>query len=151
MTWPRLNPTGGAVEFSVSLSKQLVEKMGPFWTVRQVLSETGMPNMDALMAHVEGAQLLAVFAGDGLLMFPTWQFERVGHLAQVKPLLVPIFRTLRGHHPCAIAQILRTPNVTQLGGRTAVEVADAGDPDQMLREFACQVHRHWCTGAGRPQ
>lgn len=84
-------------------------------------------------------------------MFPTWQFERVGHLARVKPLLVPVFKTLRGHRPFAIAQILRTPNATQLGGRTAIEVADAGDPDQMQREFARQVHRHWCTGAGRPQ
>lgn len=53
MTGSAQSPVDGFVEFGGGFRKQLVEKAGPSWTVRQVLSEIGMPNVDALMAPLK--------------------------------------------------------------------------------------------------
>ena len=102
---------------------------------------------DEMMSAIVGSHLLAVMTADAVLLFPAWQFELTEEGCRVKPALLPVFHILRHHERWSVAMVLRAPSHFLPDGRSAVEVADKGDPDGILRDFARDIHQVWHQGS----
>jgi hypothetical protein len=126
---------------------RLAEKAGPFWSARHVIEALNLSGNDELMCAVEHRQLLSVMTSDGVLLFPSWQFDIADGTAKVRPLLLPVFAILGGHDCWAVCVVLRNPDSTDLGGRSALEVADEGDPHHVLERYARHIDQEWRAGS----
>jgi hypothetical protein len=80
-----------------------------------------------------------------LTVYPVEQFWRRGGRVEVRPALVPVFRTLRGFDGWAVAVLLHTP-APELDGLSLLAWLRRGNAPEAVSDVARVVAREWNAG-----
>jgi hypothetical protein len=125
----------------------LASLLGPFWSATRAREALGLASRQALNERRRSGSVLGLKTASNDIVYPVSQFQRRDGRVEVKPLLVPFLRTLRGHDPWAVATLLHTP-APELGGLTPLAwLKRGGEHVDALEDLARTVAREWRAGA----
>ena len=145
-TWRALFRTPGMSINTVDVNEnEIAELVGPLWSSSRVMSDLRVTTK-VLATWQESGEVLWLVTGEGVTVYPAWQFWRHEDAAEVRPALVDVFRALRRHDGWATAVLLHTP-APELDDMTPLDwLRDGRDPGR-VRELARVVAREWGSGA----
>lgn len=124
---------------------ELARLVSPVWSSRRTAQALDIAP-EELLARQRSGSLLAVRTTDGDEFHPAFQFQERGGRTEVKPGLVPLFRSLREYSPWAVAVLLRTPS-PELQDMTPLEWLEAGRDPSAVAALGETVAREWSSGA----
>lgn len=118
----------------------LVDTIGSSWSSTKLRAELGGVSRQALNQRVRRGTLLGLPTGDGVTVYPVFQFHRRGGRVEVLPGLQPIVKALSDQSAWSVAVLLNTA-APELDGATPVEWERRGGDADRLAELAGVLER----------
>lgn len=118
----------------------LVDTVGPSWSASRLRTELGGVSRQALNQRVKRGTLLGLPTGDGVTVYPVFQFYRRGGRVEVLPGVQAILKELVDQSAWSVAVLLNTA-APELEGATPVEWERRGGEADRLAELAGVLKR----------
>ena len=123
---------------------EIAALIGPVWSEKSTCESLGVAS-SALASLREAGEILGLVTGDGVTVYPVWQFRRREAMVEVKPNLIPAFRALCGFDAWTVAVLLHTPS-PELDGLTPLDWLTARHDPDAVSDLARVVAREWAAG-----